>query len=119
MKDEQFDELSQFSPDPFINLGIENEILRLRLSAELGGVYELTTELPPEVENHFLRSILAFERRFAEARRLKLYDLIGRPVFEPGVNLGEDAVKEALVRIKTILAGNDIVVEFIRPRDDR
>ncbi len=78
----------EFSSDPQENLRIENEILRLRVKAELGGAYEGSEDLPPEVENEFLKSILSFEHAYANSKKVKIAALIGNPILakaqEPG-----------------------------------
>ena len=52
------------------NLRTENEFLKMKLMLEHGGQFgELdedgNTDLPPEIENEFLNSVMAFEKQFS------------------------------------------------------
>ena len=49
------------SIDPEENLRMENEILKLKLKAELGTEPHFMNNVPSEIENEFLKNVLAFE----------------------------------------------------------
>lgn len=119
--DDQFAEAGQekFSNDPGENLQIENEILRMKVKAELGGAYEGSENLPPEIENEFLKNILAFEHRFAGTKMAKLFDLLDRPLFKKAADLDDDNISKELEDLNELLEQKNMVVEFLRPRDDR
>ena len=53
----------RFSEDRDEDLRIENELLRLKLTAQFGEAFEFdkTDDLPPAIENQFLKNVLAFE----------------------------------------------------------
>ena len=109
----------QFSNDPKENLRIENEILRIKIKTELGGDYESDENLPPELENEFLKNILAFEHRYAKIKMVKIADLLGNPVVVKAAKLDDAAIAEAYDGLEALLAQKNIVVEFTRPRDER
>jgi len=109
----------QFSNDPKENLRIENEILRIKIKTELGGDYESDENLPPELENEFLKNILAFEHRYAKIKMVKIADLLGNPVVVKAAKLDDAAMMEAYKALEALLARKNIVVEFTRPRDER
>jgi hypothetical protein len=119
--DDQFADAGRekFSDNPEENLQIENEILRMKVTAELGGAYEGSENLPPEIENEFLKNILAFEHRFANTQMVKLADLLGNPVVKKADGLADDMINTELNDLEELLDQNNIVVEFIRPRDNR
>jgi hypothetical protein len=121
MEDEQLpaEEPGKLSEDPKENLRIENEILRIKIKTELGGEYEGDSNLPPELENEFLKNILAFEHRYAQIKMLKVANLLGNPVFDDAALLDDKAVADAYHELETLLAEKHIVVEFTRPRDVR
>jgi hypothetical protein len=48
-------EEEKFSDDPEEQLKIENDILKLKLQAELGGAFEGEEGLSPDLENIFLK----------------------------------------------------------------
>ena len=108
-----------FSEDPKENLRLENEILRIKIKTELGGEYESDENLPPELENEFLKNILAFEHRYAKIKMVKIADLLGRPVLAKAAKLDDEAIVNAYLQLEELLANNNIVVEFTRPRDER
>ncbi|MEP7280271.1 MAG: nuclear transport factor 2 family protein [Bacteroidota bacterium] len=109
----------KFSNDPAENLRIENEILRIRVKTELGGDYESNEHLPPELENEFLKNILAFEHRYAKIKMVKIADLLGNPLVKKAAKMDDGAIEEAYADLETLLAQKNIVVEFTRPRDPR
>lgn len=109
----------QFSEDPQENLRIENEILHLTIKAELGGELMQHTELPPELENEFLKNVLAFEHAFADCQQIKVYDLLNRPAYKKALELADEEIPAALETITSILKEKDIVVEYMAAYDDR
>ena len=108
-----------FSNNPEQNLRIENEILRMKLKAELGGTYGGSDNLPPEIENEFLKNILAFEHEFANAKMVKLAALLDNPVIKKEQEIDDDTIVAELERLEELLERKNIVTDFIRPRDDR
>ncbi len=108
-----------FSNNPQENLRIENEILRMKLKAELGGIYGGSHNLPPEIENEFLKNILAFEREYANAKTVKLAVLLGNPTIKKEAEMDDAAVVAALQELGELLEQKNIVIDFIQPRDDR
>jgi len=108
-----------FSDDPQKNLQIENELLRLKLQAEFGAVSAGSADMPAEMEHEFLKSGLAFEQRSANAKRVTLYELLGRPVYKKADDLDEQFIGEAFQAITGMLDQHNIDVAFLRPRDDR
>jgi hypothetical protein len=119
--DDQFANAGQekFSDNPEENLQIENEILRMKVKAELGGIYEGSESLPPEIENEFLKNILAFEHRFATTQMVKVFNLLGEPVIKKATDLDDDGINAALEDLEELLEQKNIVVEFLQPRDNR
>ncbi len=109
----------EFSSDPQENLRIENEILRMRVKAELGGAYEGSEDLPPEMENEFLKSILSFEHAFANSKRVKIATLIGNPSLAKADELDEPSIKKALEHVEHLLDEQHIEVVFNKPRSER
>jgi len=71
----------RFSDDPQENLRIENELLRMRLQAQFGGVSAAGDNVSPEEENLFLRHVLAFEEQYSNAPLKKVHEILGFPVF--------------------------------------
>jgi hypothetical protein len=108
-----------FSNDAAENLRIENEILRIKIRTELGGDYESDNNLSPELENEFLKNILAFEHRYSKIKMVKIADLLGNPDIEKTDTLDDQAITRAYADLEELLAQKNIVVEFSKARDDR
>jgi len=53
----------KFSEDHLENIQIENDFLKLKLKAQYGDTFfmQSNTDLPPEIENRFLKNMIAFE----------------------------------------------------------
>jgi hypothetical protein len=100
------------SDDPEENLRMENELLRLKLQAELGGQSHSSGNLPPELENEFLKNILAFEHNYANSKRITIYDLLGKPEFKKTEDLNDEAIELALEEVTNLLAKKNIMVHF-------
>jgi hypothetical protein len=109
----------EFSNDPMKNLRIENDILHLRLKAELGGELMKDSELSPELENEFLKNILAFEHAYADVQQIKLYDLLNRPPFKKAAELNETEITTAFNEITTVMEEKNVIVDFSGNYDDR
>lgn len=115
------DDLTDFplSDDPKENLRMENELLRLKLKAELGAESHNITDIDPEVENAFLKNVLAFEHNFAGSKPAKVFDLLGKPDFIRAIDLTDDLIEQALQQITDLLAENNMEVYFGDGYDSR
>jgi len=107
------------SDDPQENLRMENELLRLKIQAEHGGQSHSSGSLPPDLENEFLKHIIAFEQNYANAKRVVIYDFIGRPEFTKADDLDNSSLAPALQRITGQLSIKNIVVHFDKSIDKR
>jgi len=107
------------SNDPEENLRMENELLRLKLQAELGGQSHGSGNLPPEIENEFLKNIFAFEQNYANSKRTIIYNLLGKPEFKKAGDLDDEAIELALEEVTNLLAKKNIVVHFDEECDSR
>lgn len=50
---------------PLEAIRMENELLKLKISAENGAHFGTAPGLLPEIENQFLKNVIDFEKRFA------------------------------------------------------
>jgi len=101
------------------NLRMENELLRLKLKAELGADSQSSGNLDPLIENEFLKHIMAFEQNYAGAKRIKIFDLLGRPNFKRADELNDQLIDLAFEEITDLLAQKNISVDFIAAYDNR
>jgi hypothetical protein len=100
------------SNDPEENLRIENELLKLKLKAELGAEPFSVSDISPEIENEFLKNVLAFEHNFANSKPAKVYDLLGKPIFKRSDDLDDDELEQALTALVDVMAKKNIEVYF-------
>ena len=110
MVEDSDDEL--FSDDPEEHLKIENDFLKLKLQAELGGDYESQGDLPPEIENAFLKNVIEFEHQFSNASTKTLYEVLGNPSFEKAENLSDLQVEMAMAEMEELMLEKGIVVDY-------
>lgn len=100
------------------DLRAENNLLKLKLTMEYGMQMENVSSLSPDVENQWLKSIYAFEQQYKDAKRIKVYDYIGRPSFRKWDTLAANEITTELQRVKAILAANEVEVGCICEYDD-
>lgn len=115
--DDVFDQ--PLSEDPEENLRMENELLRLKLKAELGAESYGVTNAHPEIENEFLKHVLEFEHNFANAKPATVYELLGKPDFKKTEDLDDDSIEQALEEITDLMSEKNIAVYFGEGYDNR
>jgi hypothetical protein len=108
------EEVEKFSDDENENLRIENELLRMQLQAQYGDAFymEANAGLPPEVENQFLKNILAFEESKVQSTTTTVYEKIGRPSYQPVDELSPEQISEELSRIMAVMESHQIGLDF-------
>lgn len=104
----------KFSNDENENLRIENELLRIKLAAQYGEAFQMDSNagLPPEIENQFLKNILAFEENYESVELTTVYEKIGKPSYKSIDDLSPSEISEELNRIKAIMEAHHIVLDF-------
>jgi len=107
------------SDDPEENLRIENELMKLKLKAELGADSYSAADIEPGLENEFLKNVMAFEQNFATAKPVKVYVVAGEPEFKKAADLDDDELATELDRITDILSEKNIEVYFGDGYDNR
>lgn len=107
------------SDDPEENLRIENELMKLKLQAELGAKSFSASDINPEIENAFLKNVMAFEQNWAGAKPVKVYELLGKPDFKRSEDLTDDELETALDEISDLLSEKNIDVYFDDEVDNR
>ncbi|HEX3078979.1 MAG TPA: hypothetical protein VHQ04_00890 [Puia sp.] len=109
-----------FNPENEEQLRMENELLRLKIQAQFGGVSGNEGSLPPEIENEFLRHVMAFEEQFnGEHKPIKISVFLGNPVFRNSDELNDAEFKKESSRLAALMKLKNISVDFLRERDDR
>ncbi len=99
--------------NPEENIRMENEFLQLKLKAELGAETFITGNIPPEVENEFLKNVLAFENSFSNTPMKKIYELLGKPKHKQEIELDDHAIELELEALFTLMKKKQITLEFL------
>jgi len=107
------------SYDPDENKRMENELLQLKLIAELGVEAHISANTPASIENIFLKNMLAFEKGLVEAEEINIFGLIGKPVFMPESKLNDASIEAALNKIMDLLNEKQIALDFLGTYDFR
>lgn len=107
------------SYDPDENKRMENELLQLKLMAELGVDAHISANTPPSIENIFLKNMLAYEKGLAEAKEINIFGLIGKPDFVSETILDDTSIETALNKIMDLLNEKQIALDFLGNYEDR
>jgi len=99
--------------NPEENIRMENEFLQLKLKAELGAETFISGNFPPEVENAFLKNLLAFENSFSNTPLKNIYELLEKPMYTPETELDDHAIELALEALFTLMKKKQITLEFL------
>lgn len=108
------------NPEQEEQLRMENEFLRLKIQAQFGGMSGGSPDLPPEIENEFLKHVMAFEEQYSgEYKPVKVAAFLGNPVFRKSEDLNEKEFETESNRLAELLKSKSISIDFLRDRDDR
>lgn len=102
---------------PNENLKTENELLKKKLAEEFG-MQQHESKLPDDIENQWLNYIYNFEKSYAENKRIKIYDFIGKPEFRSIEQLNKDEITSELDRLLDILDENNVVLDLLCEYED-
>jgi hypothetical protein len=104
----------KFSDDPTENANIENEFLKLKLKAQFGNNFMMggNGQLPPEIENQFLKSLISFEESYKNAEYITIYEKIGKPNCVPASALNDKQISERLKALVILLQSYDLRLDI-------
>ena len=77
------------------DLQAENEFLKMKLMLERGAVFGSAEDkvLPPEIENTFLKNMIALEQQFDDQKTIRVFDKIGKPShYKPANEISEEQI---------------------------
>lgn len=107
------------SADRAEQLRQENEFLKMKIMAEFGGVSGGEGTVPPEIENQFLKNVIAFESQQSGQQPVKLSSHLGDPDFKKSEELNDTEFNQESERLFKLLQSKSISVDFLRERDRR
>jgi hypothetical protein len=112
----------KFSDDLQENLRIENEFLKIKLKAQYGDSFQMgiSADMPLEIENQFLKSMMAFEDEYANAEYVTVFERLGSPESKRLDELDELTLSLAIKRLMKLLQNNDIKLDILDgPYEDK
>lgn len=112
----------KFSDDLQENLRIENEFLKIKLKAQYGDAFQMgiSADMPLEIENQFLKSMMAFEDEYANAEYVTVFERVGSPECKGVDELGEVELSNSIKQVMKLLHNNDIKLDILDgPYDDK
>jgi hypothetical protein len=104
----------KFSDDPAENLRIENELMKIKLKAQYGDAFQMDSNaaLAPDIENQFLKNILAFEESYNKGDFITLYESIGKPDYKSADEMDAAELKEAVTQLLELLNQHQVNLDF-------
>lgn len=100
------------------NLKAENELLKIKLNSEFG-MEDMKSDLPAELENEWLNYIYDFERLHKEAKKISVYERLGKPDYKKLSDLNNIEVTSELLRFLNLMEENELILSFLCDYDDR
>lgn len=104
---------------PEEKLHIENELLKLKMQAELGAHFHSENDLPAAMENMFLKNILAFHQSSDLHKTIKIFDKLSNPKIKNALDLTDEQLTEELAGLELLLQKNNIEVSYLYEYDNR
>jgi hypothetical protein len=117
MEDNNMEDSLGDSPEE--SLHIENELLKLKMQAELGANFHTENDLPPAMENMFLKNILAFHQSAESQKTIKISDKLLNPKIKNEVDLTDEQIAEELAVLELLLENHKIEVSYLYEYDNR
>ncbi len=107
-------EEEKFSEDPLEHMKIENEFLKIKLKAQYGDAFFMQTDatLPLEVENQFLKNMIAFEENSLTAEYVTIYEKIGRPALKKLSEMEAEEISQKIEELVLIMEEHGIILDI-------
>jgi hypothetical protein len=94
-------------------LGTENELMKLKMMAEFGGNFMGSEDIPPEVENQFLKQIISFHKQHENSKITTVYSFIGEPEYNHVNDMNDKEVARELKRLLKIMEKNGVSLSVL------
>lgn len=105
------------SPEEEPKLSIEEEIefKKMKLSLEYDTKFMNIEDniIPPEIENQFLDQVIQFESLYENAKRITVYEKLGRPKYEEADNLNDEEIAIEVDNLFCLLNDYQIHLDII------
>ena len=97
----------------------ENELLKLKMQAELGAHFHEESDISADMENMFLKNILAFHEAAQNQSTITIAEKLDNPTFIKVLDLSDTEIGDELKRLENLLNEHQIVVDYLGFYDDR
>ena len=94
------------------NIQMENELLELKLRAETGAQTHFIGNISPELQNAFLKNIIAFEESFSKTPIKNLFEVLNKPVFPFESELNDHALEIAYKSLVKLIEQKNITIFY-------
>ncbi len=101
------------------DLSTENELMKLKLMAEFGGDFVGGEEIPPDVENQFLKQIVQFHKQHDKSAITTVYKFIGEPEYNHVRDLTDKELRKELKRLMRIMEKNGVGLSVLAETPQR
>lgn len=105
-------------PNEKNDLEVDNQFMKMKLMLEYNAKFEEKGEgeIPPEIENQFLKQVMEFEKQFAEHKVVKVFDKIGKPTqFRPVGELSDEDIPGAWEELRDYMFSHQVVLDHCSP----
>ncbi len=99
----------------------ENSFLKMKLMAEQGATFSENddSKLSPEIENKWLNYIHNYENIYKNAKKVSVFEFIGKPDFRPAGQLNDSEISKALDLLVETMSSHGVNLDCICEYDDR
>ena len=94
-------------------LGTENELMKLKMMAEFGGNFIGSEDIPPEVENQFLKQIINFHKQHESSHLITVHKFIGEPGYNHVNDMSDKQVEKELKRLLKIMEKSGVSLSVL------
>ncbi len=94
-------------------LGTENELLKLKMMAEFGGDFMGGEDLPPDIENQFLKQVINFHKQHDPSKVTTVYKFIGEPEYNHVNDLSDKEVVRDLKKMLKLMDKKGVALSYL------
>lgn len=100
---------------PKLKIEQENDFKKLKLSIEQDASFfgKSNPDLPPEIEGQFLNYVSNFENAFKNAKKITVYEKIGKPCFKTAEMLSDFELTTELETVLELMRNNNMGLDVI------
>lgn len=95
------------------NLKIDNEIKKKELEDQYGASFINSSNIPPELESEWLKSVDEFEQQFKKQKTIPVWQYIGKPEYRKVSEIEPENISTELQRIIEIMDENNVDLETL------